>query len=668
MRRKLSLFAAKMIVGSTIFTPSIHALTLNGKEVTFANSSKIAKKSGRALAVDVYKTIIVQFDTPLDSDAKNSLYDVGVDTIVYAGDNSYYLYGKSSFLTEIDFSLYGATGMSDFSNAYKTKETQEGGLTTLSESTYSHYKVLFLKEMSEDELENFLLAYGIDATIHKVIPELRQAELEIASDDIEIFKSIPLVQYLDKNHTLTPVKEKGEVVKDSRNLVTAKKSDVTILWTSYALNGENMDVGIVDGGVVRSTHQEFNADGVSRVINKSDSSINFHATHVAGTIAAEGDNESAKGMASKATLYSYGFNDVAFAESILALYQNDGVLISNHSYGYSDKIRLGEYDTDAATQDIAVSNNPYLNVFQAAGNDGEDAEYDDYGIIKGPANAKNIFTIGALNINASGLLELSSTGPALDGRIKPDLCVRGDYIESSSSDTDKSYAYMSGTSMATPAATGMATLVMQQYKRTTGGFDMRHDVLKAVLINTAIDKENVGPDYKAGFGMINAKDAVDVVKTITTDAPLLNAAEVSHGKQVVYDFVLPNSTDFKTTLSWVDLSANPSSSSALVNDLDLLLVNKDNGRVYYPYTLDKNNPSALAVQSKANHVDTTEQIEVHNIPSGNYQLKVTGFNVVSDTQEYAIAANIAIFDESSVETLKESQLRSFVKTIHNEIL
>ena len=661
MRKKLSILTMKTLFGLTLLDQSASALTLNGKKVNFSTvkDKKIIKT--RAV-MSGYKTIIVKFSTPLSDSEKELIYAKGVSTITYAGDLSYYIYGKKSVIDSLRCTKLDAIGRVDMLADFRMKA--ESGLTTLSYGAYQTFNLLFLSELSYTEVEKYLSDNGIEATVLKALPSLKEACIEVASKDIEKLKNLSLIQYMDRSQKMKTVQ--GE--KIDRNSVTAKNINVSKLWSgTYNLNGENMSIGVVDGGVVRDTHQEFTINGITRVVNKSNTDTNFHATHVAGTIVAEGDKSSARGMANRATIYSYGFSDVAFAESFLKLYSNDGVLLSNHSYGYSDKIRLGEYDSDAATQDKAVSNNPFINVFEAAGNDGEISGYADYGIIKGPGNSKNIFTIGALNITSSHVAKLSSTGPVNDGRIKPDLCVRGEYINSTTDDSDSSYSTMSGTSMATPAATGAAALIMQQYKRVTGGFDVRHDVLKSIMVNTAVDKENAGPDYKVGFGMIDAKSAVDTVKTIGTSGSLVGINSLSNDGEKVYNFS-HNGGKFKTTLSWVDQSANPSAAVTLVNDLDMILV-KDSGEKYYPYTLNKNKPNALASTNKANRVDNIEQIEVANLPQGNYKLIVKGYKVISSTQEFAVVSNVAIFGaNNSIETLRPSQLKNFAKTMHGGIL
>jgi len=430
-----------------------------------------------------------------------------------------------------------------------------------------------------------------------------------------------------------------------------------------------MTVAVVDGGLVRKTHQEFMEAGRSSVvISNNNSSFADHATHVAGTIIADGDDAKAKGVASKATLYSYTFADSSFADSAVRIYQKDSVLFSNHSYGYSEKIKLGEYDSEASKQDRAVSANPYLNIFEAAGNDGENSDYPSFGKIKGPGNSKNILTIGALNTNGSGVARFSSNGPSKDGRIKPELCARGESVYSTAASSDTDYFWMDGTSMATPSATGIGVLVAQAYKQKTGGYDIRHDVLKATLINTAVDKGRAGPDFDAGFGMIDAKAAVDVINTLATDRPLIYADTITHGESRSLEFVMPTSGLFKATLSWVDPEASPSARNALVNDIDMWLENSA-GKKFYPYTLDANNPTALAVNTKQNHVDNNEQIEVKNLPAGNYTLVIKGREIVSSAQEFALVSNIAIADasQSQLASVEPSKLRNFAKVIQDAI-
>ena len=647
---------SKIAINAILFITLVHS-------ESFATSMHEQSKESRTIPLlkalgveDKPTTVLVSFFNPLSYSEKEYFFEMGVDTIVYAGDLNYYFYLPES----VALQLHNEKNVKAVHRADPSQKMHlyDGSLTTLSDEDVIDANILFLKEMAYSDVENYFNANDISAQILKVTPELRSAKVHLRIADFKKLAKLPLVQYLDKAQQL--LLPKSVPALETRNSKTAKATHVKELWTApYNLNGRNIAVGVVDGGAIRATHQEFG----DRVHIRTTADVNFHATHVAGSIGAKGVNKDAHGMANEVDIYSYYFGDDAFSEAVLNMYRNDGVLISNHSYGYSLKEHLGDYDSVAATQDITVKNNPYLNIFEAAGNDGVDPNYPEYGMIKGPGNSKNILTIGALNTMSNNVAKLSSTGPVKDGRIKPDLCVRGEYVTSPSSDSDTSYAMMSGTSMASPAAAGIGALVAQEYKRVTGGYDIRHDTLKAVLVNTAEDIGNPGPDYKAGFGMINAKAAVDTVKSIGTQNPMVTLSFVRHGHENKYSFVLSEKRNFKTTIVWIDPEADPSGNVTLVNDIDIALVNKKTNQIYYPYTLDKDNPSRVAAQNKPNHVDNIEQIEVKNLPAGEYELVVKGTKIITDTQEYTLVSNLPLFAQSNVETLRPSKIQNFARTM-----
>lgn len=98
---------------------------------------------------------------------------------------------------------------------------------------------------------------------------------------------------------------------------------------------------------MRTTHQEFG----SRIteVDGSAASNDNHATHVGGTIAARGAVARAKGMATGALIRSYDWNsDVAE----LTTAASQGLLLSNHSYGYDTRNifawYFGAYDSKSA--------------------------------------------------------------------------------------------------------------------------------------------------------------------------------------------------------------------------------------------------------------------------------------------------------------------------------
>jgi hypothetical protein len=90
-------------------------------------------------------------------------------------------------------------------------------------------------------------------------------------------------------------------------------------------------LAIWDGSIVYAAHQEFAGKTIT---NRDASTVALidHSTHVAGTMVAKGAYAPAKGMSYGATtLQSFDFNN-EFTEMAAAA---SGLLISNHSYGYT---------------------------------------------------------------------------------------------------------------------------------------------------------------------------------------------------------------------------------------------------------------------------------------------------------------------------------------------
>jgi len=596
-------------------------------------------------------------DKPFLANEKELLYQNGIESIQYAGEGRYYLYTKNqniyTFLKRV--STIKSVKKLDEKKIDSELFKKSGGLGTLSYSDDIKLTVLFFEEMSKEEIENYFVDSSVDIEVLSANRALRSATIVAKKSELERLKSLGKIEYIQKAHSI-----------GSKNAKTRSYEGVETVNESYGLDGSGTSVAVVDGGLVREDHIEFTNGIKSRVHTEGNYDFADHATHVAGTIAAKGVDKKAKGMAPKASIYSFSFYDGAFADMSVKIYQDYGVLFSNHSYGYNEKSQLSKYDAEAAKEDRAVYQNPYLNIFIAAGNDGEDPNYPEYGKTKGPANAKNVLTIGALNLSATAKANFSSNGPVSDGRIKPELCARGEGIYSTFAQNSSDYMWMNGTSMATPAATGMSLLILEAYKEVSGGYDIRHDTLESVLINSAEDVGRAGPDYDTGFGMIDLKGAVDLIKSINSNYPLVHLGSIGYNQTKSFSFTKNSDGEFSATISWVDPSASPSTSNSLVNDLDMVLVSKS-GKRYYPYTLNPLNPTELAKQDRENHVDNVEKIYVKNLPRGEYRLLVKGSVVTTNSQEFTIASNVSISSQSNIVTIRPSRLKNFARVIQSSI-
>ena len=300
------------------------------------------------------------------------------------------------------------------------------------------------------------------------------------------------------------------------------------------INGQNMVAGVWDGGLVRETHELLagkvaNQPGQVNQGTPPASGFDDHMTHVAGTIVgkdlaaqvgASANGIAARGIAFGATSRNYDFaNDKAEVIPFAAA----GFLISNHSYGYSNDTssptwRFGAYNVEAKAWDVITKNAPNYLPFIAGGNEqqssGNRAAKLGYDIITGSSAAKNVMTVGAID-GTKAMSDYSNWGPTDDGRVKPDIVTKGTGINSAQGTADTAYSgngdSSSGTSYSSPAAAASGLLLQQYYKSLNPAY-MLSSTLKALMMGTAEDLGQPGPDHKFGWGLLNVEAAANAIK------------------------------------------------------------------------------------------------------------------------------------------------------------
>ncbi len=405
----------------------------------------------------------------------------------------------------------------------------------------------------------------------------------------------------------------------------------------YNVDGSSVKVGVWDGGSVMTNHQEFG----SRVVDLDGVSSSGHATHVGGTIGASGVDSQAKGMAPAALIDSYDWNAAA-SEMADAAASGPGqaghLYLSNHSYAYTvdEEYLFGQYSSYVATVDELTYDSQYYLPFWAAGNEqGETAS--GYDTISSKGVAKNVITVGAVNDAVSGSLRstgaatmiyFSSWGPVDDGRIKPDIVANGYNLYSCGDANDSDYAWMSGTSMATPNACGSAALLVDYYDDLFPGDAMRASTLKGLIIHTADDRGRPGPDYSYGWGLMNTLAAAELLKDYYANNPsrLTEATVTASQRSDSYTFFSDGNEPVRVTLCWTDPHGDAQSTDndrtpRLVNDLDLKVVGPG-GTPFWPYKLDCNNPANNATADSKNDIDNVEQVYVAAPAAGKYTATV----------------------------------------------
>jgi serine protease AprX len=298
--------------------------------------------------------------------------------------------------------------------------------------------------------------------------------------------------------------------------VSVPKINTPRVWEA-GFKGEGIKIAVVDTGI-DDTHPDFAGRivAVKSFVGDSAKDDNGHGSHVAGIIAGSGVKAAGKyvGVAPAASLYiakvlrgdgSGSMSGVMAGIEWAVLEQK--VQVINLSLGGS-----GPCDgTDALSTlcDEAVQQAGVV-VCVAAGNSGPGSS-----TVGAPGCARFVITIGAVNDNDK-MASFSSRGPTADGRVKPDVVLPGvDIVAPQAAGTSMGtvvvpgYVSASGTSMATPHASGVAALMLQANPALTPG-QVKGQMMAATLNIGALPNEQ-------GSGRVDAHRAY--LKAIETDIP-----------------------------------------------------------------------------------------------------------------------------------------------------
>ena len=266
---------------------------------------------------------------------------------------------------------------------------------------------------------------------------------------------------------------------------------------------------------------------------------NGHGTHVAATIAGEGDaraDGAYAGVAPGAALVGVKVLDangggtmagvtaaIDWVVQVKDVYGIEAVNLSLGAAGCSD-------GTDATSQAVNAAHAAGLAVVVAAGNEGPGTC-----TIGAPGAAADALTVGAMADTAAGgfgQAAFSSRGPTADGRVKPDVSAPGVDIASAQAGTTNGYVAYSGTSMATPFTAGVALLMRDANRALTP------QQTKDAVVTTAIDwgrggdgktAGTSGRDIDYGAGRLDAYAALEAAGAPLADGPATPAHKLFEG-------------------------------------------------------------------------------------------------------------------------------------------
>lgn len=570
----------------------------------------------------------IQFSSLPSQIQKEQLENIGVKLLLYLPANTYIAAIKAgSSLNQL--SSFDVRGIHEVKPEYKLlKELQ----VAISEKNFPGYAV---------KGNNI----GIGITAYPNIPyQTVKNWLETNGYEITFSDAATnwFVVWVKKNNLMNfvnlPFVCSAELVDDipqPENNVGRTSHRSNAISTSYSggrkYNGTGVKVMLQDDGII-GPHIDYKGRLPMQFLTTNSGD---HGDHCAGIIMGAGNKDPlTRAMAWGADIYVYEASpSYQGFDSINSHYGKYGIRIISTSY--SDGCNAG-YTTRAQQLDIQNNNMPQLiHVFSAGNNGTSDCSYGagaGWGnVTGGHKHSKN--SIAVANLDYLDVRNTSSSrGPAHDGRLKPEVSAVGTNVYSTSN--PDTYVFKTGTSMSCPGTAGVFAQLYHAYKTLNSNTTPNSALIKAIVMNTADDLGNPGPDFSYGYGRINALNAVKTIEMTNYAGGSIS----NSGSNTFNIFVPAGVRKMKVMTYWHDYQAAVSAGVALVNNLNTNLTTPSSATVnplvldFTPNATNLNSIALPGIDVRNNH----EQIVVVNPASGNYVLTVNGASVPMGPQSYYV--------------------------------
>ncbi len=621
-----------LLFSSFIFAQNRQVFLKSG---TIQPGNNISKTSIDSLNTRTFRSqnksfLLIQFDQLPGVETKKLLSDNGIELLEYIPENTF----SASVTGNLNRSLLQqvkATSVITLLPQQKMENGLSRGILPPSaikvQGTIDVW-ISFPKTFTVQEVVSNLKLFNTEVLSIEYAP-YRIISLRIGASRLKDLASLPYVEYVQPAPGGDQVLNYNSRYASRANLLNASVAD-----GGRGLNGEGIVVGVGDNADVQ-THIDF----AGRLINRAAASTGSgHGHHTTGSVAGAGNgNELYRGYAPKATIISQAFNSIITNSP--AYVTDYGMVITNNSYG--DNIECGyygTYDLYSRLLDQMAFDYPSLQHVFSAGNSGlnncSPFLPGFHTVLGGYQSAKNVITVGATN-DSGAVSTFSSRGPVKDGRTKPDMVAMGQFVASCWA--GNYYGYNNGTSMSAPMVSGGLALLYQRYRQLNGGTNPKNGLMKSILCNGAVDRGNSGPDYKYGYGWLNLLRSVDMIEnTRYFISSISNGVTNNHVINIP-----PNTAKVKVMLYWNDPAASVLSSSTLVNDLDLEVMDPS-ATNNLPKILDTTSANVGNVAiSGADHINNMEQVVLDNPVSGNYTCRIKGTAITQNpSQEYYLVYDI----------------------------
>jgi serine protease AprX len=418
----------------------------------------------------------------------------------------------------------------------------------------------------------------------------------------------------------------------ARQITGANRLQAVTNFTGQGVRGE-----LLDGGV-RATHVDFAAH--PPVLHTTNTADTWHGSSTYGILFGDGTgNAQARGMLPSAQgifgSYEVMTNRYLHTAELVDPAGPYRAVFQSNSWG--NTLTLTYTTLSAQMDDIIFQDN--LLICQSQSNAG--GQYS-----RPEAWAKNIVSVGGIVhsdtlTRADDVWRGASTGPASDGRFKPDLAHFYDSVLTTTDTSDRAYTPdFSGTSAATPIVAGGFGLVFQMWAagvfgNAVSGGDVfqerpRQSTARALMINAAyryaFNQAAFLSRNTEGWGMPDVGRLYDersrlfIVNGTDLLAPMQTRlyAMQADGRQ----------PDLRVTLVYPDLPGNPASSQARINAISLRVTAPD-GTVYYGnHGLDQGNVSTPG--GAADNINAVQNVLLLNPQAGAWTVEVSGDQIVQD--------------------------------------
>lgn len=585
--------------------------------------------------------LILRFDDILSSENRRDLETSGVTLEGYIPSNTY----VARVSRNVELSTLSEFGLNGYARAgaenkiqqsfYQFLETEKGGSFLIRAS--------FSSSLSEADVRNSVaLQAGVSNFI--LSPGSRYFTAELTPKAVFEIAKLPFINAIEPHSDKVVIdggSSDSDYLESSHSDVQVTNIRANVIKSTESgrlgLTGDGVVVGLGDAVYQGETHVDMrDRHTVLDPGLGNNGSFSQHGNHTSGIVGGNGSLQPRfEGLAAQSTIYTMRTGD-HFA---LGLNQPDPTVISSNSWNSSDPEygdwyeQKGRYNIHSQTIDELLRNeNKLLSVF-SAGNSGATQEgYPEDYLTLNPSYgaAKNTLVVGRY-ANPIWVSIVSSYGPARDGRIKPDVVAQN---KVHSGVAFNGYERFQGSSQSTPAVAGAAALLYEHYRNLHSGETPDGGLVKSILMNTADYIFDEGPSYAAGYGLVNARRAAQIITSSQ-----YQIADVEQGQSFQIVIEVPSTIEgnsisqLKVMLYWTDKDASPYAAPALVNNLDLLV--SDGSIDHQPWVLDSTRANvALPATRGTDSLNNTEQVVIDAPPAGSYTATISGTSVPFGPQEF----------------------------------